>query len=456
MAIVLVLFALVIGTVLFHVFSPWWFTPIASNWGMIDSTVDLTVWVTGFVFVAVNLFMVYAIYRFRHKPGARAAYEPENKQLEYWLTGLTTVGIMVLLAPGLLVWGRFVAVPEEAITVEVVGQQWGWQYRFPGEDGVLGASHPRFFSPDNPFGLDPDDPAGQDDILVDSSELYLPLDVPVRILGRAKDVIHNFAVPQFRVKMDMLPGMVTYYWLTPTRTGEFDVVCMEHCGIGHYNMRGRVVVAEEAEFDQWLAGHPTYAEAQDALVTEASEGQVHYATCITCHGPSGEGVEALGGPRINGLDRDYLARQIHNYRDGRRGTSSEYPLGQQMAAMSRVLPNDEAVASVAAYIAAMPPLPPEEVADDHPGDPNRGQTLYRNCGICHGNDGLGIWNMGAPRLVGMDADYMATQLRHFRDGLRGAHRDDRHGQQMAAMAAILRTDQAIDDVVAYIATLEPQ
>ena len=211
MAIALVLIALVIATVLFHIFSPWWFTPIASNWDMIDGTVDLTVWVTGFVFVAVNLFVAYAVIRFRHKAGARAAYEPENKKLEGWLTALTTVGIMALLAPGLFVWGKFVAVPEDAMDVEVVGQQWGWSYRFPGPDGVLGASDPRFFGGDNPLGLDPADAAGQDDILINGAELRLPLDVPVRVLARSKDVLHNFAVPQFRVKMDMVPGMVTHF-----------------------------------------------------------------------------------------------------------------------------------------------------------------------------------------------------------------------------------------------------
>src|SRR5690606_38120402 len=225
--------------------SPWWLTPIASNWGMIDGTIDITVWVTGFVFVAVNLFLAYAIIRYRHKQGAKAHYEPENKKLEIWLTAITTIGIMALLAPGLFVWAKFVAMPEDAMEFEVVGQQWEWSYRFPGEDGVFGAVAARFYSGANPFGLDPDDPAGQDDRLVASNEVTLPVNVPLKVLNRSKDVLHNFAVPQFRVKMDMVPGMVTHYWLTPTRTGTFDVLCMELCGIGHYVMRGRVVIAEE-------------------------------------------------------------------------------------------------------------------------------------------------------------------------------------------------------------------
>ena len=95
---------LVIGTVLFHFLSPWWFTPIASNWATMDDTVNLTFWVTGVVFVAVNLFMAYCIVRYRHRAGLKAHYQPEDKKLEWWLTIVTSVGIAAMLAPGLLVW----------------------------------------------------------------------------------------------------------------------------------------------------------------------------------------------------------------------------------------------------------------------------------------------------------------------------------------------------------------
>jgi cytochrome c oxidase subunit 2 len=456
MAIALALVALVAITVLFHIFSPWWFTPIASNWDMIDSTVDLTVWMTGLVFIAVNLFVAYAVIRFRHKEGARAAYQPENKKLEGWLIALTTIGIMVLLAPGLFVWARFVAVPEAAMEVEVVGQQWGWSYRFPGEDGVLGASDARFFSGDNPFGLDPGDTAGSDDILVASHELHLPVGVPVKVAGRAKDVLHNFAVPQFRVKMDMVPGMVTHFWLTPSRTGEFDVLCMELCGIGHYVMRGRVVVVEEADFNQWLAAQPTFAGTLAAAAEEAGGGASHYAACSACHGGAGEGNPQMNAPKLTGLDKHYLARQLHNFRDGRRGASPDDIFGQQMAAMANTLPDEAAIASVSAYIAALPHRPAGSDPGAIPGSATRGRNLYHNCAVCHGDRGQGIWNMGAPRLAGMESGYLATQLKHFRDGLRGTHRGDQHGQQMAAMASILGGDRAIDDVIAYIATLERQ
>ncbi|HSQ11314.1 MAG TPA: cytochrome B, partial [Burkholderiaceae bacterium] len=100
MAIAVVLVILIAGSVLFHFLSPWYFTPIASNWSAIDDTISITFWVTGAVFVLVNLFMAYAIYRYRHRTNARAQYEPENKKLEWWLLAVTTVGVAAMLAPG--------------------------------------------------------------------------------------------------------------------------------------------------------------------------------------------------------------------------------------------------------------------------------------------------------------------------------------------------------------------
>ena len=135
------LILLVVATVVFHFASPWWFTEIASNWTTMDQTVNVTFWVTGFVFVVVNLFMAWAVIRYRHRKDRteKAEYEPENKKLEWWLTIITSVGIAAMLAPGLAVWAKFVTPPDDASIVEVVGQQWAWSYRLPGRDGELGA-----------------------------------------------------------------------------------------------------------------------------------------------------------------------------------------------------------------------------------------------------------------------------------------------------------------------------
>ncbi len=260
MAIVVVLVLVVVGSVLFHFLSPWWWTPIASNWGYIDTTLVITFWITGAVFAAVVLFMAWCVWRYRHREGSRAAFEPENKKLEVWLTVITGIGIMAMLAPGLIVWKQFVTVPDDATEVEVFAQQWSWSFRLPGEDGTLGRSGASFVSYDNPLGLDPEDAAGTDDVIVDVADLHLPIGKPVKMVLRSIDVLHDFYVPEFRAKMDMVPGMVTYFWFTPTRTGEFEILCAELCGTGHAYMRGYVVIEEEDEYLAWLDEQLTFAE----------------------------------------------------------------------------------------------------------------------------------------------------------------------------------------------------
>jgi len=273
MAVAFILLLVAIGSVLFHIFSPWWWTPIATNWSYIDQTINITFWITGVVFVAIIAFMAYCIFRFHHREGRQAAYNPENKKLEWWLSVGTGVGVAAMLAPGLVVWHQFVTVPADATEVEVMGQQWQWSFRLPGKDGRLGTSNVRNIAPDNPMGLNRDDPYGQDDVVIDSGELHLPLGKPVKVLLRSIDVLHDFYVPEFRAKMDMVPGMVTYFWIRPIRTGTFDVLCAELCGAAHYQMRAKVVVEEEHEYRAWLEQQKTFAElsAPNAVVKATYE-----------------------------------------------------------------------------------------------------------------------------------------------------------------------------------------
>ena len=334
MVFAIALFLLVIGSVLFHFLSPWYLTPLASNWSTIDTTLDITFWVTGIVFVAINLFMAWCVLKFRYNKNRRAHYQPENKKLEIWLTVITSIGVAAMLTPGLYVWAQFVNPPEDADLVEVVGKQWQWSYRFPGEDGLLGTVDSRHISAANPFGMNPDDPRGQDDVLVASNEVHLPIDRPVKLLLRSQDVLHDFAVAQFRVKMDLVPGLVTFIWLTPTVIGKYDVLCEELCGVGHYKMRSHVVVDEEADFKTWLKTFPTYAQSVSGAGVASSTGGLSLAEqgqklaesrgCLACHsidgsagiGPTWQGLfgktENLADGTTVVVDVEYMKESILN------------------------------------------------------------------------------------------------------------------------------------------------
>jgi len=460
LALAVVIVLLVVGSLIFHFASPWYFTEIASNWGMIDFTVDITFWVCGIVFVAVNLFTAYCIIKFRHRPGHKAHYEPESHKLEVILTVITSVGVAAMLAPGLLAWGDFVRVPDDAMQVEAVGKQWHWSYRLPGADGEFGNTNIRAMTPDNPLGVDPNDPAGQDDIIVNEPIVHLPVGQNTHMLLRSTDVLHNFTVPQFRVKMDLVPGMVTYQWFEPTVPGTYEVLCEELCGVGHFAMRSKVVVDSEEGFENWLDGQPTFAETQDRPVGDATRGATSYAVCLACHGANGQGndpqpgadLTGQNGPKLAGQEPWYLRRQIANFQSGRRG--SQDLISQQMAAMSAVLTTPGVVEDVIAYIGT---FPDESAETSITGDVARGRDLYTTCGLCHGKDGHGNWNANAPRLAGMSDWYLERQLRLFKESdpaaRRGGHADDIYGDQMNMLAGMLKDESAINDVIAYINTL---
>ena len=451
MVFAIVLLVLVFGTVLFHFLSPWYFTPIASNWSAMDDTVTLTFIVTGIGFVAVNGFIAYCVIKFRTQEGRRAEYEPESVKMESWLTGLTTVGVAAMLAPGLFIWADVVTPPDDALEVEVLARQWNWSYRLPGDDGKLGAVDVSHTSADNPLGIDPTDPFGKDDVIVYDPVLHLEVDQPVTFLLRSTDVLHNFTVPQFRVKMDFVPGQVSYIWAEPNKVGSYDLLCEELCGVGHYAMRGRVVVEDTETYTRWVADQPTFAETQTALSSDLVAGQAAYAVCGSCHGANAEGNAAMHAPRLAGMDSEYMKRQLRHFKRGVRGTHEDDVWGQTMAPMAMTLADASAIENVVAYINT---LPGAELTDTIAGDPANSAALYQStCAQCHGGDGRGVWTVNAPALTDLDDWYMAEQLQKFRAGIRGRHSDDLYGLQMGLLSNTLVDDEAVTDMVAYINTL---
>jgi cytochrome c oxidase subunit 2 len=371
MALALALVLVAAGAVLFHVFSPWQAPPVASNWGGIDSTLALTLMISAVVFVAINLFIAYVLLRYRHREGHRAAWAPHNRKLEMWLTGITGAGIAAMLAPGLLVYFDMIHPPPGAMAFEVLAQQWQWGFRFPGQDGQLGRSDARYITADNPFGLNPADPASQDDVLVAGGELHLPLDRPVQVLLRSRDVIHDFYVPQFRVKLDMVPGLVSHFWFTPTRAGRFEIVCSEYCGVGHYNMRGHVVVEDREHFEGWLGTQASFAqnlakraaEPADAVSARGRE-LAQTRGCAGCHSVDGS---PAAGPTWKGL-----YGRTETLADGTSVTVDEAYLKESLlepgakvvkgyaAIMPKTSLSGDEVAALIAYIKSMGAAPPRE------------------------------------------------------------------------------------------------
>jgi cytochrome c oxidase subunit 2 len=369
MGMAVALLLIVVASVLFHILSPWWSTPLASNWKQMDDTLLMTLAVTGAFFVAINLFVAFILLRHRHRHGQdrRAAYEPENRRLEWWLIGLSTLGIVGLLAPGLFVYANYVAPPSQAMLLEVTGQQWQWHFRFPGKDGRLGTTNARFVSVDNPLGLNPDDPAGLDDVVVEGNETQLPLNVPVKVLLRSKDVLHDFYLPNIRARMNMVPGMVTSFWFTPTQAGRFEVLCAQLCGVGHHNMRGYVRVTEPAAFEAWLAGQHTFAQLRQASAAPQAAGAMlgkalaQSKGCVACHsvdgsasvGPTWRGLFNHSVPLADGSTRQadaaYLAESI---REPQASVVKGYP-----PIMPKTVLSDEEVAALVGYIQSLSSAP---------------------------------------------------------------------------------------------------
>jgi cytochrome c553 len=182
----------------------------------------------------------------------------------------------------------------------------------------------------------------------------------------------------------------------------------------------------------------------------AASAQQLFAQCVACHGAQAAGVPAVGAPAIAGQQLAYLQRQLQNYRAGIRGANPADTQGAQMRAIAQTLPNDAAVASVAAYVASLPLTRVKPAAG---ADLRNGNNLYQGkCGACHGTKAEGNVSLATPRLAGLDAAYLRRQFQNFAAGRRGAHPKDTYGRQMAIMSKTLATPKDLDDVIAYIQT----
>jgi cytochrome c oxidase subunit 2 len=250
---------LVTGSIGFAYGARRWLPPVASRHGAgIDAMLLYLLVTVGTLFLVGHVVLALLVWRAARQP--RVAHRLATRKAEWLVSAglgllVAVIGEAGVLAIGIPVWNEYFAAapPGDATFVEVTGQQFMWNVRYPGEDGSLGRTDPRLVDEvGNPLGIDRSDPAAADDV-VTLNEVAVPLNRPVRIRLRSKDVIHSFFLPHLRVKQDAVPGMSPEVVFLPTRAGTFEIACTELCGLGHYRMQGFFKVLEADEFREWLA-----------------------------------------------------------------------------------------------------------------------------------------------------------------------------------------------------------
>ncbi len=230
----------------------WWFPEgISQHAPAYDRQFLITIVVVGLSFTAAQLALGWAVWKFRDtgKPGDRAVYSHGSNRLEVIWTVITAIVFIGLAVMGQSVWAslRLYDAPPGSYTVEVVAQQFQWNFHYAGADKKFGRTDPTFIDDGslNFIGLDPEDAAGKDDAV--TAALAIPVNRPVELRLRSKDVIHNFWVPQLRFKQDLVPGMEIKVNFQANKVGKYELACAELCGQLHFKMKSYMLVLPEEE-----------------------------------------------------------------------------------------------------------------------------------------------------------------------------------------------------------------
>ena len=230
--------------------------PNASEHGyQIDHIIEFAHWFMAALFVGWTAFFIYVLVRFRRSRHPVADHEGVKSAISTHLEfAVVLIEAVLLIGFAIPLWAKRVnqfPADKDAIIIHAVGQQFNWTFHLPGPDGVFGRRDVWLVSNSNPLGRDPNDPAGKDDLEM-TGEVHVPKDRPVIIELSSKDVIHNFALPHMRIAQDATPGQLVPMWFKPIKAGTFEVVCGQLCGLGHFSMKGSVVVDEPAAYQDWL------------------------------------------------------------------------------------------------------------------------------------------------------------------------------------------------------------
>ncbi len=236
--------------------------------GEIDQMMVLVHWLMLVLFVGWGAFFLYVLVRFRRGANPRASYLGAKGKLSKGLeVAVAIVEVVLLVFYAIPAWAKRVQnLPSEteAVVVRVVGQQFAWEVHYPGPDGKFGRTDVKLVSADNPLGLDRSDPDAKDDFNSEN-QLHVQVNRPVLVHLSSKDVIHSFGLYEMRVKQDAIPGLEIPVWFVPTvttaemraRTGkadyDYEIACSQLCGLGHFRMRGFVVVDSADDYQKWMA-----------------------------------------------------------------------------------------------------------------------------------------------------------------------------------------------------------
>ena len=256
----LIIVGLTLGAVWMFVSGNWWFIHTISEHGpKIDEQFKWTALVVAIAFVSSQLALAYAIVRYRGKSNERSKYTHGNNKLEVIWTVATAVVFIIVAVLGQRVWASIhlnQPTDAESTVVEVVAQQFQWNFHYPGADGVFGKTNSKFINDGslNFVGLDPDDESAKDDVQI--STLVIPIKRPVVLRIRSKDVIHSLFVPVLRIKQDAVPGMNIRLHFTATEVGKYEITCAELCGSLHYNMKTFLLALPTNEYDELAAMTP--------------------------------------------------------------------------------------------------------------------------------------------------------------------------------------------------------
>jgi cytochrome c oxidase subunit 2 len=251
----LIIVVMTVITVYIFVEKIWWFPPTITDEGaLFDSQFSRTLWITGVIFIAAQFGLALVIFRSRDRGQRARHFEGHNGMEVLW----TTATLILFVGLGIYAekaWAEvhFIGAEPGALPIEVTGQQFAWNFRYTGPDGVFGRTRPDLVSAStgNAVGVDPTDPAGKDDI-ISPGTIAVPAGREVDLIIKSLDVTHSFFVRELRLKQDAVPGMTNHLHFTANTPGTYEVACAELCGLGHYKMRATMIVMSEADFEKWI------------------------------------------------------------------------------------------------------------------------------------------------------------------------------------------------------------